>query len=87
VAHPATRLRAMAGLEDFDCYCQEHGIPVEYRPDALALWVAKQTDGRVPDSGRVAPGGEQILPDRLQRELNGVSSFLSLLADEGTDSP
>jgi hypothetical protein len=33
------------GLEDFDRYVDEHGIPREHYPAAFALWIAEVTGG------------------------------------------
>jgi hypothetical protein len=38
----------MAGLDDFDRYLEEHGIPEEHYPAAFALWLAEVTGGPVP---------------------------------------
>jgi hypothetical protein len=38
----------MAGLENFDRYVTEHGIPAEDQPTAFALWIAESTGGTVP---------------------------------------
>ena len=37
----------MPGLEDFDSYVDEHGIPEENYPAAFALWIAERS-GPVP---------------------------------------
>jgi hypothetical protein len=38
----------MSGLDDFDRYVDEHGIPGDHYPAAFALWVAEVTGGPVP---------------------------------------
>jgi hypothetical protein len=38
----------MPGLEDFDRYVAERGIPREHYPAAFALWIAQVTGGAVP---------------------------------------
>jgi hypothetical protein len=38
----------VSGLEDFDRYVEEHGIPEEHYPAAFALWIAEVTGGPVP---------------------------------------
>jgi hypothetical protein len=35
----------MPGLEDFDRYVAEHGIPREHCPAGFALWIAEKTGG------------------------------------------
>lgn len=50
--------------------------------EAFARWIAEQTGGPVPRFEKVEPGNEQILPDREQRDLDGVPSFLALRADQ-----
>ena len=37
-----------AGLDDFDRYVAEHGIPRDHYPAAFALWIAGVTAGPVP---------------------------------------
>jgi hypothetical protein len=39
---------AVPGLEDFDRYVEEHGVPEEDYPAAFALWIAQKTGGPVP---------------------------------------
>jgi hypothetical protein len=38
----------MPGLEEFDRYVEEHGIPKEDWPAAFAVWIAEVTGGPVP---------------------------------------
>ena len=38
----------MPGLDDFDRYVAEHGIPEENYPAAFALWLAETIGGPVP---------------------------------------
>ena len=38
----------MSGWSDFDRYVEEHRIPEEDFPAALALWIAEQANGVVP---------------------------------------
>jgi hypothetical protein len=71
----------MLGLDDFDRYVDEHGIPREHYPAAFALWIAEKTGGPVPRSEKVEPGDERILEDH-ERDLDGVPSFLALPHDE-----
>ena len=40
------------GVEDFDRYVEEHGIPEQDYPEAFALWIAEVTGGPVPRSRR-----------------------------------
>ena len=49
----------MPGLEDFDRYVAEHGIPEESYPAALALWYAEATGEPVPRFEKV----ERETPD------------------------
>ena len=67
---------------DFDSYLAEHNIPEEEWPEAFARWIAERTGGPVPRFKRVEPGDEQFLPDREQRELDAVPSFLAIRAEE-----
>ena len=67
---------------DFDRYVAEHNIPEEEWPEAFARWIADRTDGPVPRFEWVAPGDEQILEDREQRDLDGVPSFFAICAEE-----
>jgi hypothetical protein len=47
------------GLDAFDRYVQEHGIPEEGWPAAFARWIAERTGGPVPRFKRVEePGAE-----------------------------
>jgi hypothetical protein len=68
---------------DFGRCIAEHNIPEEEWPEAFALWIAEVTGGPVPRFEKVEPGDEQILEDREQRELDGVTSFQALRDDEG----
>jgi hypothetical protein len=43
----------MPGLNDFDRYVDEHGIPSEHYPAAFALWIAEVTGGPVPKFEKV----------------------------------
>jgi hypothetical protein len=45
-------------------------------PEAFARWIAERTGGPVPRFEKAAPGDEQILEDRAQRELDGLPSAL-----------
>ena len=72
----------MPGLEDFDRYIAEHDIPEEEWPGAFGRWIAERTGGPAPRFEKVAPGDEQILADREQRELDAVPSFLAIRAEE-----
>jgi hypothetical protein len=49
---------------------------------ALAGWLGEQTGGPPVRFEKVETGDEQILEDREQRDLDGVSSFLALCGDE-----
>lgn len=53
-----------------------HGFELYGR--TLALWLQAQNESRPVRFEKVAPGDEQILPPREQRDLDGVPSFLAL---------
>ena len=71
----------MLEFEDFERNVAKRGISDEERPEAFARWLAEQTGGPVPRFEKVRPGDEQILPDREQRDLDAVPSFLALRDD------
>ena len=71
----------MLEFEDFERNVAKRGISDEERPEAFARWLAEQTGGPVPRFEKVRPGDEQILPDREQRDLDAVASFLALRDD------
>jgi hypothetical protein len=76
------RSRLVGSEADFDRYIAEHNIPEEEWPEAFARWIAERTGGPEPRFEKVEPGGEQILPDREQRELDALPSPLALRGDE-----
>jgi hypothetical protein len=53
-----------------------HGF--EFYGKAFARWLQEQNEGRPVRFEKVEPGDEQILPDREQRDLDGVPSLLAL---------
>jgi hypothetical protein len=55
----------------------------EEGPEAIVRWIAERTGGPVPRFEKVQPGDEQILPDREQRDLDAVPSFLALREGAG----
>jgi hypothetical protein len=57
--------------------CRERDSDEE-RPEAFAGWLGEQMGGSPVRFEKVAPGDEQILEDREQRDLDAVPSFLAL---------
>ena len=56
----------MPGLDDFDRYVAEYGIPKEDYPAAFALWIAQRIGGRLPRVERRPPAdGVVIVGDNL----------------------
>ena len=51
----------MPGLEDFDRYVEEHGIPEEDYPAAFVLWYAEATGEPVPSFEKVERAKEHPL--------------------------
>jgi hypothetical protein len=67
----------VAGFEDFDRYVEENNVPLDDDGEAFARWIADRTGCPAPRFEKPQPGDELILPDREQRELDGVPSFLA----------
>jgi hypothetical protein len=55
------------GLEDFDRYVEEHGIPEEDYPAAFALWIAEKTGGPVPRFQKVEEADDESAGPRTVR--------------------
>jgi hypothetical protein len=53
-------------------------------PAIFARWLKEQNAGQPVRFEKVKPGDEQILPDREQRDLDGVPSALALPAPRRT---
>jgi hypothetical protein len=68
----------MSGLEDFDRYVEEYGIPEEHYPAALALWYAEATGEPVPDFEKVERAKEH---PQIEREDLWPAALLPNLTD------
>jgi hypothetical protein len=70
---------SVPGLDDFDRYVDEHGIPEEHYPTAHALWYAGS-------AGEPVPSFEKVERAREHPQIEGDDLWLAAVLPNRTDS-